>query len=227
MLPLSRRQALLLGGLGVAGTVAGGAGLFWTLTSRPVPLSGGELSQPQEERSVNGQLQVRLEAAPGRIQLAGWNAGALGYNGGIPGPTLRLRAGDVLNIQLVNNLVQATNLHVHGLHVSPEGNGDNVFISVEPASGFDYEYRLPKDHPPGVYWYHPHHHGTVADQIFAGLFGAIIIEDPEPIEVSAERVMVVFDTTLDAAGIVRAALGIAAEIDIYTNQNLVVEELVC
>jgi FtsP/CotA-like multicopper oxidase with cupredoxin domain len=46
----------------------------------------------------------------------------------------------------------------------------------------------------------PHHHGIVADQIFAGLFGAIIIEDPEPIEASVDRVMVVSDTTLDGSG---------------------------
>lgn len=197
---ISRRQALLLGGLGVAGTAAGGAGLIWTLTSRPAPITESELIQPPNERSTDGHLQVRLEAGPGRIQLAGLPASALGYNGGIPGPTLRLRAGDVLTIKLVNNLAQATNLHVHGLHVSPEGNGDNVFVSVEPGGTFDYEYRLPKEHPPGVYWYHPHHHGAVADQIFAGLYGAIIIEDPEPIKTSAERVLIISDTTLDPLG---------------------------
>jgi FtsP/CotA-like multicopper oxidase with cupredoxin domain len=198
--PISRRQALLLGGLGIAGTAAGGAGLIWTLTSREPPVTGSDLTQPPEERSTNGQLQVRLEATPGQILLAGRQAAALGYNGGIPGPTLRVRAGDVLRIGLVNKLAQATNLHVHGLHVSPEGNGDNVFTSVDPGGTFEYEYRLPADHPPGVYWYHPHHHGMVADQIFAGLFGAIIVEDPEPIESSVERVLVISDTTLDGLG---------------------------
>lgn len=200
MQPISRRQALLLGGLGVAATAAGGAGLIWTLSSREPPVTGGELTQPPEERSTNGLLQVRLEAAPGQILLAGRQAAALGYNGSIPGPTLRLRAGDVLKIGLVNKLTQTTNLHVHGLHVSPEGNGDNVYVSVVPGGTFDYEYKLPGNHPPGVYWYHPHHHGMVADQIFAGLFGAIIVEDPEPIEASAERVLVISDTTLDGLG---------------------------
>jgi hypothetical protein len=90
--PISRRKALLLGGLGVAGAVAGGAGLIWTLTSPPATVSGGELNQPPEERSADGRLQVRLEAAPGQIPLAGRQAAALGYNGGIPGPTLRIRA---------------------------------------------------------------------------------------------------------------------------------------
>lgn len=202
--PLSRRSALLLGGLGAAATAAGGAGLWWSLatgsSSRTAPGTGGELSQPSELRSSGGRLEVRLEAGPGQFRLAGQQVRTLGYNGGIPGPTLRLRPGDLLNVRLANNLDQTTNLHVHGLHVSPEGSGDNVFVMVDPGAVHEYEYRLPADHPPGVYWYHPHHHGTVADQIFAGLFGAIIVEDPEPIAVSAERVLVVSDTTLDGAG---------------------------
>lgn len=200
MRPISRRQALLLGGAGVVATAAGGAGLLWSLSSRPTTSGGGELAQPDELRSDAGQLQVRLEAAPAQVQLAGRQVSALGYNGSVPGPTLRLKAGDTLKIGLANNLAQPTNLHVHGLHVSPEGHGDNVFIAVGPGSTFDYEYRLPEDHPPGLYWYHPHHHGMVADQIFAGLFGAIIVEDPEPIDASTERVLVVSDTTVDGLG---------------------------
>ncbi|HJW00430.1 MAG TPA: multicopper oxidase family protein [Arthrobacter sp.] len=206
MRPISRRKALLLGGLGIAGTAAGGAGLIWTLgNSAPGPVSGGGLSQPPEERSLDGELALRLEAAPGLIPVAGRQATALGYNGHSPGPTIRLRGGDVLKVKLVNNLDTATNLHVHGLHVSPEGNGDNVLMSVEPGGTFDYEYRLPRDHPPGVYWYHPHHHGMVADQMFAGLFGAIIVEDPEPVGASVERVLVISDTTLDGLGNIAAA----------------------
>ena len=97
-----------------------------------------------------------------------------------PGPTLRLRAGDVLRIRLLNRLAEPTNLHMHGLHVSPQGAGDNVFVTVDPGGSFDYEYRLPADHPPGVYWYHPHLHGLVAGQVFGGLFGAIVVEDTDP-----------------------------------------------
>ncbi|ADX74213.1 putative multicopper oxidase [Pseudarthrobacter phenanthrenivorans Sphe3] len=210
MRPISRRQALLLGGLGVASTAAGGAGLLWIINGsdlvagRDVPAGGGELAQPPEQRSSAGQLEVRLEAAPGLVALAGRQVSALGYNGSIPGPTLRIKAGDTLKIALANRLPQVTNLHLHGLHVSPEGKGDNVFVAVEPGASFDYEYKLPGDHPPGVYWYHPHHHGTVADQLFAGLCGAIIVEDPVPIDTSAERVLVITDTTVDALGNISA-----------------------
>jgi FtsP/CotA-like multicopper oxidase with cupredoxin domain len=211
MRPIRRRNALLLGGLGTAAAVAGGAGLWWSWTSAQqppgtggsggsVPVQGAELRSPAEVRSADGRLQLTLDAAPGRVELGGRQARALCYNGTVPGPTLRLRPGDELNVRLVNGFNQPTNLHVHGLHVSPQGDGDNVFREVLPGQGFDYRYRLPPDHPPGVYWYHPHHHSTVADQIFAGLFGAIIVEGPDPIPVNTERVLVVSDTTLDSAG---------------------------
>jgi FtsP/CotA-like multicopper oxidase with cupredoxin domain len=67
-------------------------------------------------------------------KMMGNGSGILSYNGSLPGPTLRLRPGDRLRVQLANRLAQVTNLHVHGLHVSPERNGDNPFVAVEPGS---------------------------------------------------------------------------------------------
>lgn len=111
-------------------------------------------------------------------------------------------------MRLVNRLGAPTNLHVHGLHVSPQDNGDNMFVSVPPGSTFDYEYELPPDHPPGVFWYHPHLHGTVAEQIFGGLYGAIVVADPlggaAAVPVTRDRVMVISDITLDGAGRIRS-----------------------
>lgn len=205
MPPISRRNALLLAGLGVTGTVAGGTGLWLSLNAGPTPVTGEDLGQPAALRSAGGVLATSLEAAPGRFPLAGRPAGALAYNGGIPGPTLRLRAGEVLRLKLVNKLAEPTNLHLHGLHVSPRGNGDNVFLTVDPGASFDYEYQIPAGHPPGLFWYHPHHHGRVAAQIFAGLFGAIIVEDPQPVPAGAERILLVSDTSLDGAGNVAEA----------------------
>lgn len=200
MEPISRRSALVLGGLGLAGTIGGGVGLVQLATSGFPIASGAELVEPNELRGANGRLAVRLESAPGPVQIGGREASALSYNGGLPGPTLRVRAGDRLSVNLRNGLDNPTNLHVHGLHVSPEGNGDNMFVTVEPGSSFDYEYELRPDHPSGVYWYHPHHHGFVADQVSGGLYGAIIVEDPEAIEVSRERMLIISDMTLDAFG---------------------------
>jgi FtsP/CotA-like multicopper oxidase with cupredoxin domain len=156
--------------------------------------------EPTELRSIDGALAVSLESSPQQVTIAGRDVQALSYNGGVPGPTLRVRAGDTLSVSLRNGLKDPSNLHVHGLHVSPEGTSDNVFVTVEAGESFDYQYELPANHPPGVYWYHPHHHGFVADQVFGGLYGAIIVEDPNAIPVERERVLVISDITFDSAG---------------------------
>ncbi|GAA1495181.1 multicopper oxidase family protein [Paeniglutamicibacter kerguelensis] len=202
MQPLSRRSALILVSVGAAATATGAAGLLWGSGVQSV--HGQELEEPQTLRSADGRLQLTLSAALGKVKIAGKDATALSYNGSLPGPTLFLRAGDRLNVTLENRLRDPTNLHMHGLHVSPQGNGDNPLLSVGPGTSFDYEYQLPADHPPGVYWYHPHHHGLVADQIFGGLYGAIVIQDPQPIPTSRERVLVISDISLTPGGRIAA-----------------------
>ena len=206
---LSRRSALILGGVGIASTAVGGTGFFVnqriSSTTSPASPSGSDLMGPPELRSVSGTLTVDLEASPQQVTIAGRDVRALSYNGGVPGPTLRVRAGDTLSVRLRNGQADPSNLHVHGLHVSPENNSDNMFVTVAAGDSFDYQYDLPANHPPGVYWYHPHHHGFVADQVFGGLYGAIIVEDPDPIPASRERVLVISDITLDSAGTIPAA----------------------
>lgn len=204
MQPLSRRSALLLGGAGAAAAAAGAAGLLWGPGAGFQAAGGQDLNEPQALHSAGGLLQLKLSAAPGRVRIAGRDATALSYNGSLPGPTLFLQAGDRLNVTLENRLEEATNLHVHGLHVSPLGNSDNALLSIEPGTSFHYEYRLPANHPPGVFWYHPHRHGMVADQIFGGLYGAIVVQDPRPIPASRERVLVISDISLNADGSIAA-----------------------
>lgn len=200
MQPISRRDALILGGIGAAGVLVGTAGLVSGWAPNFDPASGGKFFEPEALRSTNGLLQTRLTAAVSPVSIGGRNATALTYNGGIPGPTLVVRPGDKLRVTLDNQLKANTNLHVHGLHVSPEGSSDNVFLAVESGASFNYEYQLPENHPPGVYWYHPHHHGNVAEQVFGGLYGAIIVEDTVPIPVTRERVLIISDITVDSSG---------------------------
>ena len=69
-----------------------------------------------------------------------------------------------------------TNLHTHGLWVSPIGNSDNVLLSLYPGDEFQNEVKIPLEHPPGTHWYHAHHHGSVALQVSSGLVGMLIVE---------------------------------------------------
>jgi FtsP/CotA-like multicopper oxidase with cupredoxin domain len=207
--PISRRRAILLGGLGAASIVTGVTG--WLATGRTTGTgrrlhpadTGAALHQPHVLASQGGRLQVELTAAAG-VRLAGRPTSALGYNATSPGPTLQVCPGDELAIRLNNRLDQPTNLHTHGLRVSPQHNSDNPFLRVDPGASFDYLYRILPDHPAGTYWYHPHHHGMVADQIFGGLVGALLVDPPRDrgpdLTVTDDRVLLVTDTTLDGDG---------------------------
>jgi len=200
--PVSRRAVVAAGGLGAA-AVALGAWGTWQAVGRS-STGGASFAEPPVSRSADGLLEVVLEAAPG-VTLAGRSTHALGYNGHSPGPTLVVRPGDLVRVTLRNRLDQATNLHTHGLHVSPAGKSDNVFRVVGPGTDADYEYRIPDDHPSGTFWYHPHHHGTVTDQVFGGLLGAIVVTGPDEPVVDRDRVLVVSDTTLTSDGTVAGA----------------------
>ncbi|WP_084544613.1 multicopper oxidase family protein [Derxia gummosa] len=68
-----------------------------------------------------------------------------------------------------------TNLHSHGLWVSPAGNSDNVLLNIRPDNHFQYEYNVPADHPAGTFWYHTHVHGSTALQVSSGMAGALIV----------------------------------------------------
>lgn len=134
---------------------------------------GAVFSEPEARRSSDGLLATRLVAQPDQDAMPG----RMNYDDLVPGPTLHLQRGDTLRLDLENGLGGAiTNLHTHGLHVSPSGNSDNVFLHVEPGESLQYEFVIPDNHPSGLYWYHPHHHGNSMQQVAGGLAGAIIID---------------------------------------------------
>ncbi|MFZ9853947.1 MAG: multicopper oxidase domain-containing protein [Limisphaerales bacterium] len=192
-------------------TVAG------TVDSLEVPIGGEsrffrvrveteELADPVELRSVDGVLDITLEAHPSSqvIELAnptsplapgiptlvdgfytyawtihtGASSTGASSGDGPQGPTLAVQPGDRLRIRLKNNLPdQPTNLHTHGLVISPSGNADNVLLSIPPGMSNLHEYEIPSDTEPGISWYHPHRHGYTADQVYRGLAGFLIVGD--------------------------------------------------
>jgi len=154
--------------------------------------------------SQGGQLDIALDAGYGDINLAGSQANLYSYNGQVPGPVLEAQPGDSVRIQFTNNLPEATNLHYHGLHVSPTGNADNVFLEIPSGEQLTYNFTIPQNHPAGTFWYHPHLHGLVAKQVFWGLGGLFIVrgeldEIPE-IEAAQEELLVLQDFALDSGG---------------------------
>lgn len=136
-------------------------------------------AEPRQYVSKNGLLKVRLVVGARTVRLAGQPVRALTYNGDYMPPTLRLRPGDRLDLTMVNDLPERTNLHTHGWHVSPMDSSDNIYLYIRPGQSYHYTYRLPADLAPGTYWYHSHAHPRSEPQVFAGLSGAIVIDGLE------------------------------------------------
>ena len=106
--------------------------------------------------SHHGVLNVTLVVSARRVTIAGRRILAKVYNGAFTAPTLVAWPGDEVRVRLVNHLDEPTNLHFHGLAVSPGGHADNIFVSVAPGHAFRYAFRLPRDAATGTFWYHSH-----------------------------------------------------------------------
>ncbi|MER9195748.1 multicopper oxidase domain-containing protein [Mesorhizobium australicum] len=166
---------------------------------------------PSEPGSVHSDLTVALTATTSPVQVGGYRVETENYNGTYLPPILELNAGDTLRVRLLDALEaasqaggmmhdmqmeQATNLHTHGLIVSPNnaadpthGNGDNVFVSLRRGEWLDYSIKIPTalpasildgtagtiPHPGGLYWYHSHIHGLSAMQVAGGMSGVMSI----------------------------------------------------
>ena len=166
---------------------------------------------PAVVASRDGVLQLTLTAARTTVNVAGRPVLAAAYNGSYVPPTLRVHPGDVVRLRLVNGLEDETNLHTHGLSVSPLGNSDNVFLHVAPGAAQDYEIHIPSTHPPGLYWYHPHPHGHSDEQVRNGMSGALVVEgllDPFPeLRNVPEHVLLLKDAQIGNGHIVHRGIG--------------------
>jgi FtsP/CotA-like multicopper oxidase with cupredoxin domain len=93
-----------------------------------------------------------------------------------------------------------TNLHFHGMAVAPDCHQDDVLrTAIAAGAEYDYRIRIPRDEPPGLYWYHPHPHGFSERQVQGGAAGALIIEGLDKVYPALaklpERVLVLRDQT--------------------------------
>jgi len=200
---LSRRNFLRLG-LTVGAATLGGV----------IDLSGcGSSSTGSESVPVDSYV---LDVGYSERMIAGFRTRTRTFNQSLPGPLMTTRPGHELRILMVNQLppndgvppppgidplnnphdFNTTNLHVHGLQVTPHifdpiGTSDPnaPMIMIEPGDSKLYSFRVPKDHPSGLYWYHPHSHGAADVQICDGMAGGIVMRGPidEVPEIAAAR----------------------------------------
>jgi FtsP/CotA-like multicopper oxidase with cupredoxin domain len=184
--------------------------------AKPVVLEAHELRDlpnPPEIRSRRGVLRATFVAEPGRVTVAGRTFRSNVYNGLYVPPTLRVRRGDKVRLRVVNRIgpadvaitgPQITNIHFHGMDVTPKPPGDSVFIRIRPQKSFSYRFDIPDNHPRGLHWYHSHLHGSVDPQILSGQSGMLIVDGgieshyPELASLR-RRVMVLKDINLPGA----------------------------
>ena len=131
------------------------------------------------------------------------------YNGGIPGPTIRGKVGDTLIVHFHNCLDEDTTIHWHGMEVPATMDGSHIAqlpvkpgncdLSREGDDYFRYEFKLLHA---SLFWYHPHIRTNA--QVEKGLYGALLVEDPEENRYLGlpenEHILVLDDILLDADG---------------------------
>jgi suppressor of ftsI len=196
----------------VAALVLGGAFLIGSdaaATQQGRRIGAVSLAAPPQVRPVNGVSSLTLTAAAQPNGRAGMT-----FDGASTPPTIRVWPGGSMKITYVNELplhstekcalgpcMDMTNLHFHGMEVSPKAPQDDVLTMLaSPGQTLHYDVRVPANHPPGLFWFHTHPHGESAEQDLDGMSGAIVVEGIDryvpAVRGLRERVLVV--RTMDA-----------------------------
>jgi manganese oxidase len=149
---------------------------------------------------VDGVKEYRLTT-----QVMRWSilptvqVGAYTYNGTVPGPLLRLTAGDRVRFVVKNELPEPTSIHWHGLIIpnSQDGAADVTQPPIQPGETFTYEYTVPNT--PGTFFYHTHFKADRQQTL--GLYGALLIEAKAPVKtVDHDLVIMLGEWTVTAQG---------------------------
>ena len=156
--------------------------------------------------------------------------GAFSFDGREDPPVIHANPGEDIRLTLSNEMsthsqehcidgpcMNMTNLHFHGLHVSPDAPQDDVITMMTmPGQSLHYTVNIPLDQPPGLYWYHTHPHGESYQQDLDGMSGAIVIDGMEhyvpEVQHMRARILVLRDRLVEKNDPASAALRRAVEI---------------
>jgi FtsP/CotA-like multicopper oxidase with cupredoxin domain len=166
----------------------------------PRPAPGGDVPRPPDITSENGRIDVSMTYNT-TVDKLGRTLFCFTTSDGMQSPTLHVNPGDTIHIHLTNlvpdvpgaprmplpNPMEACgaaemtpssiNMHFHGTNTSPTCHSDEVIRTlINSGESFDYALHIPKDEPPGLYWYHPHVHGISSAALQGGATGAIEVE---------------------------------------------------
>lgn len=159
-----------------------------------------------ESRVENGRrvFDLTVQASTTDFGVGDGETPTWGFNGSYLGPTLRAERGEEVQVNVTNELREATSVHWHGHHL-PAAMDGGPHQEVEPGDTWSPHWRI--DQPAATTWYHPHPHGETADHVYRGLAGMFILDDPEnasldlPSEYGVDDIpLIVQDKSFDSHG---------------------------
>src|SRR5207245_7753153 len=132
-------------------------------------------------------VETTLVAQEATVDIGnGVMAHAETINGAIPAPLFQLNVGDTVIVHFENQLSRPTGIHWHGIELDNDSDGTPLTQNqVPPGAKFLYKFKVSR---PGIFWYHPHHHSST-NQVFKGLYGPIIVIDPNEAALIASGVI--------------------------------------
>lgn len=154
------------------------------------------INPPYAHAAQESTVELSLKAARGRVRLIPepYNETDVWcYNDAVPGPEIRVKQGDKVRVYFENGLDEASTIHWHGVRVPNEMDGvaDLTQAPVSADSTFIYEFDAVDA---GTFWYHPHQRGF--EQVGRGLYGSLIVEEPNPIQVDRDLTWILDDWRL-------------------------------
>src|ERR687893_2732986 len=142
----------------------------------PTGTAGLPMARAPELVELGDGERFELRIAPVTKRIGDATVRMLAYNGSIPGPTLRVRQGSEIQVDVVNDGDLEGTVHWHGLRVENRYDGTHETQAPIPVGGkFSYRIQFPD---PGVYWYHPHIREDYGQEL--GLYGNILVDSPDP-----------------------------------------------
>ena len=122
-----------------------------------------------------------------------------GFGGTAPGPQIRVKQGQRVQRRLTNSLIQPTSVHWHGIRIdnAMDGVPGVTQDAVAPGATFDYDFIAPDA---GTYWYHSHY--NTIEQMDRGLYGALIVEEADALDIDREEVLILDDWLMQQTGVI-------------------------
>ena len=175
---ISRRNMLIgLGATGVAGLAYAQFGGTTTSTIHSTGAQALNIPPLDDGQLEGGVRSYDLNMQTGVSQFFdNVNTASFGINGAYLGPTLKMRVGETVRMNVNNNIGHTSSLHWHGMHLPADQDG-GPHQTIENGSSWQAEFEVKQN--AATLWYHSHMMGETAYQVYHGLAGVIIVEDEQ------------------------------------------------